>query len=434
MAAVIGYEIQEQACLSDVGIRRSHNQDAFAVLMADDETEWREKGHFLLVADGMGGHAVGELASKRAVDLIPHSFQKYVGQGIPSALKRAFLEANGSIHQLGQQNPEFENTGTTSSALLLSKEGAWIAHVGDSRVYRIRGGYVEQISFDHSWQWELARRQGLDPSEVDVQSNVIVRSLGPQAKVEVDIEGPHPIYPGDAYLLCSDGLSNQIPDGELGAIINAMAPRAAAQFLVDLANLRGGPDNITVVLAKLPGESPPSHAEIKLRQQQSGLKALLFTRVPWAGIALGAGITLALVALVLVVKELNRLAIATFLLAGTVLMIGLIGLRQSLSMRGEGETEVDHAPPRIYRRTSCKVDRNMIERWSQMEKALREQAHGTNWPVDWEEHRRFHANAVALLEKDDFVGSFRDYCHAVAVLTEGLRRMRNRGETFKPLW
>ena len=184
MAAVIGYEIQEQACLSDVGIRRSHNQDAFAVLMADDEPEWREKGHFLLVADGMGGHAVGELASKRAVDLIPHSFQKYVGQGIPSALKRAFLEANGSIHQLGQQNPEFENTGTTSTALLLSKDGAWIAHVGDSRCYLIRRGELQQLTNDHSLVMEQVRSGLLSKDDLAVKSAQNILRLTPRRQHE----------------------------------------------------------------------------------------------------------------------------------------------------------------------------------------------------------------------------------------------------------
>src|SRR5207244_1910113 len=115
---------------------------------------------------------------------------------------------------------------------------------------------VEQLSFDHSLQWELARRQQVAPDRIaGIPSNVIVRSLGPEANVQVDVEGPHDVEPADIYLVCSDGLSNQLTDQELGATVTHLPLSEASQFVVDLANLRGGPDNITVVAARLPGPS-----------------------------------------------------------------------------------------------------------------------------------------------------------------------------------
>src|SRR5262249_1176895 len=157
------------------------------------------------------------------------------------ALRKAFVEANASIHAKGQQNPEFGGMGTTTTALLLRPEGAWVGHVGDSRAYRIRGSQIEQMSFDHSLVWEMAKRKGVDPEGLpDIPSNVIVRSLGPEPLVEVDVEGPHAIKAGDVFLLCSDGLSGQVSDAEIGAVASALPPAEACRVLVDVANLRGG--------------------------------------------------------------------------------------------------------------------------------------------------------------------------------------------------
>ncbi len=242
----------EYAGLTDVGVRRGHNQDSFALLPATDKEQWKNRGHLFLVADGMGAHAVGELASKMAADSIPHIYSKHSKEGPPAALRRAFIEANTTIHTRGQQNREFEGMGTTSTALLLRPEGAWIAHVGDSRVYRIRGDKLEQLSFDHSLVWEMARRQKCSPDKLEgIPSNVIVRSLGPEALVQVDIEGPHPVRSGDIFVICSDGLSGPVSDQEVGAVARVLPPEEACQMLIDLANLHWGPDNITAVVVKV---------------------------------------------------------------------------------------------------------------------------------------------------------------------------------------
>ena len=247
-----GYLTIEHASLTDVGVRRSHNQDSHAALPAGDAAQWEQRGHLFVVADGMGAHAVGELASKIAVDNIPHIYIKHAQEGSAAALRRAIVDTNTAIHARGKQNREFEGMGTTGTALLLDREGAWIGHVGDSRAYRVRHGRIEQLSFDHSLVWELARRQGIKPEELQgIPSNVIVRSLGPELLVQADVEGPHPIEPGDAYVLCSDGLSGPVSDREIGAVVSALSPKEACRFLVDLANLQGGPDNITVVVVRV---------------------------------------------------------------------------------------------------------------------------------------------------------------------------------------
>ena len=145
-----------------------------------------------VVADGMGAHAVGEKASEQAVHVIPHTYHKYAHEGPIAALRKAFVEANASIHACGQANREFHGMGTTCTALLLRPDGAWVGHVGDSRAYRIRDGVIEQFSYDHSLVWEYARREQIDPAEVqDIPSNVIIRCLGPEPLVQVDVEGPH---------------------------------------------------------------------------------------------------------------------------------------------------------------------------------------------------------------------------------------------------
>ncbi|MFN9953736.1 MAG: PP2C family protein-serine/threonine phosphatase, partial [bacterium] len=143
-------------------------------------------------------------------------------------------------------------------------EGAVVAHVGDSRIYRQRGDFIEQLTFDHSLVWEM--RAAGEVSEESTRSglipkNVITRSLGPNPVVQVDLEGPFAIRKGDRFLLCSDGLTGVVTDEEIGGMLLTLSPQKAAQALVDLANLRGGPDNITIVVVEVTGnEATTSNA------------------------------------------------------------------------------------------------------------------------------------------------------------------------------
>ena len=153
--------------------------------------------------------------------------------------------------------------GTTCSSLVLLPEGVLVAHVGDSRVYRIRDRRIDQLSFDHSLVWELVRRNHLTPEQanISVPKNVITRSLGPEPQVEVDLEGPLAVRLADVYLLCSDGLSGPVNDDEIGAFAGNFHPRDACRYLVNLANLRGGLDNITVLIVRIGPWVDPDSAE-----------------------------------------------------------------------------------------------------------------------------------------------------------------------------
>jgi serine/threonine protein phosphatase PrpC len=238
------------AAATDTGMRRSNNQDSHSVVRASTYETWKQRGHLFMVADGMGAHAVGELASKMACDNIPHNYNKTKTTSPSEAITKAFREVGALIHSRASANRDFQGMGTTCSTLLLLPDGALIAHVGDSRVYRIRNHRIDQLSFDHSLVWELVRRNHLSPEHANlaVPKNVITRSLGPDPSVEVDIEGPLAVEPNDAYLLCSDGLSGPINDPELGAFAANFHPQDACRYLINLANLRGGQDNITVIL------------------------------------------------------------------------------------------------------------------------------------------------------------------------------------------
>jgi protein phosphatase len=427
---VIGYDTIEYASLTDVGVRRSHNQDAHATLLASDSTQWQERGHIFLVADGMGAHAVGELASDMSVNIIPHTYHKYALQGGVSALRKAFVEANASIHAKGQQNPEFSGMGTTTTALLLRPEGAWIGHVGDSRAYRVRNGTIEQISYDHSLVWEMAKRQGVDPEGLQgIPSNVIVRSLGPEPLVQVDVEGPYPVQPGDIFLLCSDGLSGQVSDHEIGAIASSLPPAEACRFLVDLANLRGGPDNITVLIVRIhdqPGKARPSNG-----RGRSGSNG-----VAWPLPTLLLGVLLVIGAFLLRHNHLYQpLDVIAFLLAAAAIVAGVIGMvihfgREKERLAREPVT----ARPHVYRQAPCRVERPLVDKLARAVTALRDQIKERNWDVDW---RTFEQNldaAATQLNQGDLLESFRAYCRAMRLLAETVQRQRPKGDGFAPVW
>ncbi|MCH8829112.1 MAG: serine/threonine-protein phosphatase, partial [Planctomycetes bacterium] len=284
------------ASKSDIGFRRSNNQDSHAIQLCPDEKTWADHGHLFLVADGMGGHAVGELASKIAADTIPHTFFKTRDTDVAESLKNAIQFANSSINERGQLNREFERMGTTCSAFVLSQQGVVIGHVGDSRVYRIRGPRIDQLTFDHSLQWELLKQGRMKPEEIFLHEprHVITRSLGPEPDVTVDVEGPYSIFPGDTYLICSDGLTGHVSDAEIGAICASLEPAEACRLLVNLANLRGGSDNISVVIVKV-GDVPDGFSSLEDSEQpvvQSGINFWWLTGFWAVAITFVGGISL----------------------------------------------------------------------------------------------------------------------------------------------
>lgn len=330
-----------EAAETDTGMRRSNNQDSFAIVRAHQIEAWRQRGHVFLVADGMGAHAVGELASKMACDLIPHTYIK-TRSGTPAeAIVKTFRDVSALIHSKAIANREFQGMGTTSSALLFLPEGALIAHVGDSRVYRIRGQRIDQLSFDHSLVWELVRRNHLtsEQARLSVPKNVITRSLGPEAEIEVDIEGPLPVEVGDVYLLCSDGLSGPVEDHELGAFAANFHPEDACRYLVNLANLRGGLDNITVIIVRIGAWIAPDSAEIHQQPDEKSRRDGS-DRPSWR-------------------QRLGRFF---------------------KSRKASTETVAEE---HIYRTAECPIDENLVLHLDELTRAMQEQAIEQAWSIDW---------------------------------------------------
>lgn len=433
-----GFEPVRFAALKDVGVKRSHNQDDFAVQPAADEAGWEANGHVFVVADGMGGHAVGEKASAKAVRDIPFLYLKHARDGVVPALRRAFQETNAGIFAVGQENPEFRGMGTTSTALILRPEGAWVGHVGDSRAYRIRTGKVEQLTFDHSWVWEIAKRQGIDPDELgDFKKNVIIRSLGPDPEVEVDIEGPHPIQPGDAFLLCSDGLTGVVTPDEIGAVVSVLPPEEAARLLVNLANLRGGPDNITVLIVEVAGGSgDPTPKKVAGPNPIRKLAEKWVQRVPWPFTVIGVGCGLAALSLGLQAAEVPG-SVVLFIISAAVILTGLAGL--IAHFRQEQPTQVDVADegPRtlnIHKKHECTVTRALSERFAQIEAALAEAMKSQNAPVDWEGFAKAAAISDADAKKGDVITAFRSRCRSLLLLSDAFHKARQKAELFRPNW
>jgi serine/threonine protein phosphatase PrpC len=250
----------EVAQLTDVGRKREHNEDNMAYVIPKDEQVLAMKGALFIVADGMGGHAAGEVASEIAVDTVSNVYYMDDNLDVTAPLLLAIKRANAAIHQRAAENMLRSGMGTTCVAAVLRGNMAYIANVGDSRAYLIRQGQVRQVSLDHSWVAEQVRAGLLteEQARTHAQRNVITRSLGTQPDVEVDVFREQ-IQPGDYLVLCTDGLSGLISDDELLRIVERSVPQESVYHLVERANENGGPDNITAIVVHVQevGVEPP---------------------------------------------------------------------------------------------------------------------------------------------------------------------------------
>lgn len=247
----------EAAGETNVGRRRNHNEDNFAILA--------EFGLFI-VADGMGGHACGEVASKLAIDTMqeffqetaedpertwPYKFDRTKGYEENRLIMGVKL-ANLRIHEAQLRDPKKRGMGTTFAGIFVLSSGTWVAHVGDSRVYRFRDKQLELLTEDHSLLNEYLRIGRLTQLEIESfpHKNVIMRALGMKDTVKVDTRFEKPQL-GDVFLICSDGLAGPVSDAEIAEILGEHAElKVATSKLVDRANQNGGPDNITCVLVR----------------------------------------------------------------------------------------------------------------------------------------------------------------------------------------
>lgn len=231
---------------TDTGRVRDHNEDSFGI---GEGPAVERLGYLLVVCDGMGGHAAGEVASRRGVDTI---LQAYYADDSdeddrPAALEQAFSQANAVIYGEGRGN-----MGTTGVAALLYHDALHVANVGDSRAYLIRNGSIRQISRDHSFVSDQVAAGLITPEDARTSPvrNVITRALGHQSEVTVDLFR-FPLQVGDLVLLSSDGLHGPVTDAELAEIATAAPPAEAVAQLVKLANDRGGQDNITALIVRV---------------------------------------------------------------------------------------------------------------------------------------------------------------------------------------
>jgi PPM family protein phosphatase len=239
--------------LTDTGKVRSENQD-FAIMTTPDEERASGKGRLMVVADGMGGHRGGATASRLASTTIRDRYLASEEEDVPAALLHALESANAAVFAESQANPDLRGMGTTCSALVVKDGIGYVGHIGDSRIYRIRRGEIEQLTQDHSLVASMVR-EGLltsDEAEVHPRRNVLQRSMGVAAEVEIDISEPFAVLADDIFVLCSDGLHGLVKEAEMVEVTRLPLDDAAREF-VRRALERGAPDNVTVIVSRIVG-------------------------------------------------------------------------------------------------------------------------------------------------------------------------------------
>lgn len=234
---------------TDLGRMRENNEDKFDFFEPEELELLAVKGCLYAVADGMGGHASGQIASELALKNLVKNYYADPDEDVAESLTAAMISANSYIFEAAKAVPDREGMGTTCTAAVFRNDEVFIAHAGDSRIYLIRDGELRQLSEDHSWVQEQVSRGALSPEEAAMSPfrNVITRSLGASSDLEVDIYQEQ-AKKGDVYVLCSDGLSGYVTDDEILDLAGGWSPSMAALKLIDRANENGGGDNITVVI------------------------------------------------------------------------------------------------------------------------------------------------------------------------------------------
>jgi len=412
----------EYAALSDVGMRRTTNQDAHAVQLADTEEAWQQRGHLFIVADGMGGHAGGELASKLAVEGISHLFHKHANLSPPEALLRAIAETNAEVNRRGSANIDFRDMGTTTSTLVLRPQGVLVAQIGDSRIYRLRGDKMHQLTFDHSVDWELkasgAVKEGSELAAM-VPKNQITRSLGPHPTVQPDLEGPYPTEAGDVFLLCSDGLVRKVEDDEIASILSSLSPKEAAQALVDLANIRGGPDNTTVVIVKIndPGITTQASGAATLHVETGEKRKPVHPAF--------------LVVVVACFVAAVALGFTGYWLAAGIAGLGaivalLITALQSVPGSGRYLVAGQRMGRGPYTETVISPRGSFLDKLFATSNDLREAAEQGQWEIHWKRFDQLRASSEKARQSGDWQAAVRDATRAISFLLQELRTQTHK--------
>lgn len=248
------------AMLSDVGLVRALNEDSVLYIPPQENNVNQNRGGLALVADGMGGHAAGEVASAMAADIISSLYFDLDGS-VPDVLASAFKEANRAILKQSEANPDCKGMGTTCTALAFDGGQTWLAHIGDSRAYLLRSGELKQLSEDQTLVAQMIRRGELSEAEAENSPlrSVILQALGTKPDiVPVIWKTAMPLLDGDVLLLCSDGLSNMVPPELIADIAGRLPPHEACQTLINAALAAGGHDNISLGIFSVVAKPKPT--------------------------------------------------------------------------------------------------------------------------------------------------------------------------------
>ncbi len=236
------------ASASHVGMVRSENQDAVGHSPLESTGLSSPKGQLFVIADGMGGHAGGSEASRLAVDTIQKTYFECPSGSIRECLTRAFKAANAVIYETSLNTPQLNGMGTTCIALVMQGNSATIMHIGDSRLYRISARTIEQLTHDHSKVADMVRRGLLTQEEATVhpERSMLYRAMGVRLDMQFDVLDNIALGSNEFYLMCTDGLTSVVEPHEIQEIVLSRPLQGVCNTLIDMANSRGGPDNITV--------------------------------------------------------------------------------------------------------------------------------------------------------------------------------------------
>jgi len=276
-----------------VGSGRTHNEDSVRHCVPDEPRILARKGILCLVADGMGGHLAGEVASREAVDLVTRHYYGNPSHNVAASLERAVQAANATIGARADADRGRSGMGTTLVAAVVRGTEVFVANVGDSRAYHVGAKGISRITEDHSWVEEQVRAGFLTPDQARTHPhrNLVTRALGSRPEVDVDLyEGE--LEAGDCLVLCTDGVSGQLLDSEIEDIVRTRAPGEAARALVSLVSERGGRDDASVLVFRPASDAHGRPQPVTSRSRAAwtwllvsvavllGLLALLLTLVP----------------------------------------------------------------------------------------------------------------------------------------------------------
>lgn len=246
----------EAASLTDVGLQRANNEDSYLYWEPESEDDFRRKGRLAIVADGMGGYEGGQEASRLAVETVRHVYDHEFAGDPQLTLSSGLQAAHNAILRYAVEHPQFSGMGTTCTALAIVDGQLSFAHVGDSRLYRIRGEGTTRLTRDHSYVGRLVENGIVrsEDAESHPQRHILTAALGSGHELTADIpDHPVPLQDGDLLILCTDGLWSVIGEQQLSLIARSNSPAQACRRLVEAALDRGAPDNVTVIILRVSG-------------------------------------------------------------------------------------------------------------------------------------------------------------------------------------